>query len=1009
MRKTLFAGLTVLDEDESVTEDGGSFIGQDRDTIDRYLELGAKTHRHNNAAPLPDPIGAASATVVASAGHIPSDATYNFGYTLEDSSEGETILSPTVTVATGPPLDPPTVAPLASADYAGGNLLTDTYYYAISYIDGEGGETPLGPSVFVEREPGFPLGQVLLSGLTNGMATASAAGWRLYRTVGGGGWGYLASGFTDTYTDNGTVAIKPDLTPIPDDINVTNNVNTIMVDLPPDGPGFGQATGINLYVSEDGDFTGDTFLDQFPIASAGHRMIYRDISPEDGQPPDVSTSVGGASLIDPDTELLDWHWKRPVAASGLLGSGALGDVKLVTGTGTIYGMLHASGAFNEWTVLGSAGGGGSGSQGPQGPAGPPGSAGSGGTIRSVEEQGGRHVVWAPSALAFAASGSASVGVSDLGGGSALVTIFSKASGVAGPAGPQGPQGASGAQGIQGPQGDPGATGATGPQGSTGSPGSAGSGGTIRSVEEQSGIHVQWAPSALVFAASGSASVGVSDLGGGSALVTIFSKASGVAGPAGPQGPQGASGASGAQGIQGPPGNDGATGATGATGAAGPPGSAGSGGTVRSVQEPGQHVVWAPSALVFAGSGSAGVGVEDIGGGSARITFSAPTIYPGSAGSGGTVRAVQDATSTVWAPSAIKFTGSGSAGVRVSNPGGGSAAVEIGLPAALLQGLAGPLNARPAAAASNRGYTYMCTDTQRTYVSDGSQWIKILGEEAGTIQNFGGVATPSAWLVCDGATYPRTSYPELLTALTLSKTGNTNATTAITGISNSFDVPVGALVEGPGVAAGSRVASYFGSQVVILTRATTTTQNGGTFTFYPWGNGDGSSTFNVPDLRGRSLLGPDAIPGQAGVGNIAPAFAGVLNVTASAGVGQRSGEEVHVLLTAELPSHTHGAGSYAAASHTHGAGTLTNANANAHNHTMNQAANTTVTGAGTRANDVAGGGGAQTTDTVAAHTHNITGSTGASAPSVTGTSGSTGSDTAHQNLPPYGVALPIIKV
>jgi len=426
-----------------------------------------------------------------------------------------------------------------------------------------------------------------------------------------------------------------------------------------------------------------------------------------------------------------------------------------------------------------------------------------------------------------------------------------------------------------------------------------------------------------------------------------------------------------------------------------------------VQEPGQHVVWAPSALVFAGSGSAGVGVENLGGGSARVTISAPTIYPGSAGSGGTVVAVQDATSTVWAPSAIKFTGSASAGVDVQNAGGGSATVSIGLPAALMQGLAGPLNARPAAVASNRGYTYTCTDTQRTYLSDGSQWVKIMGEEAGTIEDFAGPITPSSWLPCDGASYPRSVYTDLLNAITIAKTGNTNATTAISAIDNSYQIPVGSLVEGPGIAAGSRVSGYFGSTVIILTRATTTTQNGGTFTFFPWGNGNGSSTFNVPDLRGRALFGPDAIPGQIAQGG-GPALANVI-ANASASIGQEYGEETHALITAELAAHTHGAGTYSVASHTHGAGTLATATAGSHNHSMNQASNTTITGAGTRANDVSGGGGAQLTDTVAGHTHNITGSTGAATPDVAGTSGSTGSGTAHQNMPPYGVALPIIKV
>ncbi len=55
----------------------------------------------------------------------------------------------------------------------------------------------------------------------------------------------------------------------------------------------------------------------------------------------------------------------------------------------------------------------------------------------------------------------------------------------------------------------------------------------------------------------------------------------------------------------------------------------------------------------------------------------------------------------------------------------------------------------------------------------------------------------------------------------------------------------------------------------------------------WGVGDGATTFNVPDLRGRTIIG-------AGTG------AGLTART----LGQTGGAETHVLATAELPAHTH---------------------------------------------------------------------------------------------------------
>ena len=78
----------------------------------------------------------------------------------------------------------------------------------------------------------------------------------------------------------------------------------------------------------------------------------------------------------------------------------------------------------------------------------------------------------------------------------------------------------------------------------------------------------------------------------------------------------------------------------------------------------------------------------------------------------------------------------------------------------------------------------------------------------------------------------------------------------------------------------------------------------------YGAGDGSTTFNVPDARGCTLAGMD--PGNA-TGRLTGAFAGGLS---AAGLGNRGGEQAHVLSGGELTVHSHGVND---PTHTHGVG------------------------------------------------------------------------------------------
>lgn len=67
----------------------------------------------------------------------------------------------------------------------------------------------------------------------------------------------------------------------------------------------------------------------------------------------------------------------------------------------------------------------------------------------------------------------------------------------------------------------------------------------------------------------------------------------------------------------------------------------------------------------------------------------------------------------------------------------------------------------------------------------------------------------------------------------------------------------------------------------------------------YGAGDGSSTFNIPDIRGRTVSGKDNMGGTAA--NRLTSAATIDGAT----LGTAGGAQTHTLSTAQLPSHRHG--------------------------------------------------------------------------------------------------------
>ena len=186
--------------------------------------------------------------------------------------------------------------------------------------------------------------------------------------------------------------------------------------------------------------------------------------------------------------------------------------------------------------------------------------------------------------------------------------------------------------------------------------------------------------------------------------------------------------------------------------------------------------------------------------------------------------------------------------------------------------------------------------------------------------------PYGFLYCNGTAYSRTTYSSLFNAITFAFTGNVSSGNA-TILSVSPDptasgIVAGMPISGTGIAAATTVLS-FTSNTIVLSQVASGNGTGAAISVCPYGVGDMSSTFNVPDGRGRVLMGDGTGTG----------------LTARM-LGTITGTETHQIGSANLPNHNHGVGTLVndgGSAHSHGVGAYVNDGGSSHSHTHTTAA------------------------------------------------------------------------
>jgi len=174
-----------------------------------------------------------------------------------------------------------------------------------------------------------------------------------------------------------------------------------------------------------------------------------------------------------------------------------------------------------------------------------------------------------------------------------------------------------------------------------------------------------------------------------------------------------------------------------------------------------------------------------------------------------------------------------------------------------------------------------------------------GDLVGTIKPWAGMTAPNQYVFTYGQELSRTTYSALFTAITSTQSVFCNSGSPIlSGLGDTTNFWIGMTIEISCVAPGfTTVISKTATTVTMAVNANVTINTNGIF--FPWGRGNGSTTFNMPDFRGFAIAGNDIMGGVA-ANRLTTTYFGATDPNSSGAAG--GAENTSITLTnGNLPS------------------------------------------------------------------------------------------------------------